>query len=203
MRSSDLPLRPDLAGPRTPLEAATDRLGVGVLVVDPDLHVLGANTWAQTLLGAGDPFTVTLRGVVARTTSETMALRNAVAGCDDVLPLRFSRGAQRSPIEAIISRLDPTRVLMLVRDPEQEHAIAASVLSRLYGLTIAEAEFARELVRGHSVESAAAVRGISVQTARTHLKRIFLKTDTNRQGQLIAELLAGPAAFLRISPSAL
>lgn len=204
MGSPDLSSRPDLAGARTPLEGATDRLAMGLLVVDSALRVLGANTWAQTLLGAGDPFKETLRGVVARTTNETVALRNAVACCgDEILPLRFSRVAPHSPIDVVIARLDPQSVLVLVRDPESEHDIAAPVLSRLYGLTAAEAELARELVHGHSIESAAAVRGISVQTARTHLKRIFLKTETNRQGQLIAELLAGPAALLRTPPAAL
>jgi DNA-binding CsgD family transcriptional regulator len=30
--------------------------------------------------------------------------------------------------------------------------------------------------------------GVSMNTIRTHLKRIFSKTDTNRQGELVALL---------------
>ena len=194
--SARLPVAPD----RTPLEDATDCLALGFLVIDAHLRVIGANVWARELLSTRDPFIETRLGMVARTTRETAALRNALDDCaSGPQALRFSRSAPHRPIDSVVSRIDPVRVLLLLRDPEQEHDIAPATLSRLYGLTASEADFARELVRGHSVESAAAVRGISVQTARTHLKRVFLKTETNRQAQLIAELLRGPAALLRSS----
>ncbi|OLC82548.1 MAG: hypothetical protein AUH72_06450 [Acidobacteria bacterium 13_1_40CM_4_65_8] len=55
----------------------------------------------------------------------------------------------------------------------------------MYGLTPAEAAFAVLLASGHSVESAAAKIGISVLTARTHLKRVFRKTRSHTQTQLV------------------
>ena len=47
-----------------------------------------------------------------------------------------------------------------------------------------------ELLRqGKSIEDAAAELFISAHTARTHLKRIFLKTDTHRQPELVVRMM--------------
>jgi DNA-binding CsgD family transcriptional regulator len=56
-----------------------------------------------------------------------------------------------------------------------------------------EAELARMLLEGHSLESASESLDIAIGTARVHLRNLFAKTDTNRQGDLIRLLtrLAG------------
>ena len=41
------------------------------------------------------------------------------------------------------------------------------------------------LARGRSLEEAAVERGVTLNTVRSQLKRIFTKTDTHRQGQLM------------------
>lgn len=63
-----------------------------------------------------------------------------------------------------------------------------SILSGLFDLTPAEAKLAAALAGGLSLEQAAAESGIQITTARTHLDRIFRKTGTSRQGQLVALL---------------
>jgi DNA-binding CsgD family transcriptional regulator len=47
------------------------------------------------------------------------------------------------------------------------------------------------LLQGKSVEEAAAVMGITVNTARTRLKRIYNKTGVRRQPELVRRLLLG------------
>ena len=66
-----------------------------------------------------------------------------------------------------------------------------------YGLTPAEAKLAVQLANGGSLEEAAEYLGISIHTARTHLKAIFAKTGTRRQSELVAMLLQGVLAFCR------
>lgn len=66
-------------------------------------------------------------------------------------------------------------------------------LLRLYGMTAAEARLAILLAGGHTLVAAARLLDVSVTTVRTHLQRIFSKTFTHSQGQLIALLLLGPA----------
>jgi DNA-binding CsgD family transcriptional regulator len=65
-----------------------------------------------------------------------------------------------------------------------------SVLCKLYGLTRGEAALASILLRGKSIEEAAAELFISPHTARTHLKRIFMKTDTHRQTELVVRIVS-------------
>jgi DNA-binding CsgD family transcriptional regulator len=60
----------------------------------------------------------------------------------------------------------------------------------LYGLTEAEARLTSGLLRGERLEDYAARTGISMNTARTHLKSVFAKTDTDLPGRAHAFALA-------------
>ncbi len=69
----------------------------------------------------------------------------------------------------------------------------------LYSLTHSEAELVRLLSQGNSLEEAAEVRGVSINTIRSHLRNIFLKTDTRRQGDLVRLVLTGVAPLRELS----
>lgn len=84
-------------------------------------------------------------------------------------------------------------VAMFINDPESHPQITPSALSTLYGLTLAEANLAHALVQGEPVQEAARTCGITVETARTYLKRIFSKTNVTRQTDLIRLILSTPA----------
>lgn len=71
-------------------------------------------------------------------------------------------------------------------------------LKRLYSLTPSEAKLAELLASGTDLPKAAMLLNISLSTVRTHLQRIYGKTDTHHQSELVALLLAGPAR-LRVS----
>lgn len=62
------------------------------------------------------------------------------------------------------------------------------VLHGLFDLTPSESRLAAVLSGGLSVAEAADRMGTTVKTARTYLDRIFAKTGTNRQSQLVALL---------------
>ena len=64
----------------------------------------------------------------------------------------------------------------------------AKTLSSL-GLTPAETRLAIALFKGQSVEAYAKEAGISINTARWHVKQIFAKTGVKRQSELIQTLL--------------
>lgn len=57
------------------------------------------------------------------------------------------------------------------------------------GLTPAETRLAVALFKGQSVEAYAKEAGISINTARWHVKQIYAKTGVNRQSELIQRLL--------------
>jgi DNA-binding CsgD family transcriptional regulator len=58
-----------------------------------------------------------------------------------------------------------------------------------FGLTLAEAKLALHLVGGETLRSAALKLGISYETTRSSLKRIFAKTQTCRQTELVLVIL--------------
>ena len=78
---------------------------------------------------------------------------------------------------------------MTISNPDQKALVSEQELTRLYGLTRGEAALATRMIQGKSLEGAATELFISAHTARTHLKRIFLKTETHRQSELVALLL--------------
>ncbi|MBB5577757.1 MULTISPECIES: helix-turn-helix transcriptional regulator [Rhizobium] len=77
-----------------------------------------------------------------------------------------------------------------IEDPEEKVHQRPATLTKLFGLTRAEAEIALMLAQGMTLHDIAAQRTVSYQTARAHLKSIYRKTDTNRQPEL-SLLLAG------------
>ena len=83
--------------------------------------------------------------------------------------------------------------VLFVSDPEREVQTPEQFIRDLYGLTPAEARLAMLLGRGHTLNDAAGALGISRNTAHTHLSRIFMKTDTSRQSDLVRRLLTAPA----------
>jgi len=63
-----------------------------------------------------------------------------------------------------------------------------TILTGLFDLTQAEVTLATALAKGSSLKEAAAEAGLRFSTVRTYLNRIFRKTGTNQQSQLVALL---------------
>jgi DNA-binding CsgD family transcriptional regulator len=63
-----------------------------------------------------------------------------------------------------------------------------TLLSRIFGLTPAESRLAAALANGSTLTQAARNLNISWETARTHLKTVFSKTNAHRQSELVALL---------------
>jgi DNA-binding CsgD family transcriptional regulator len=74
---------------------------------------------------------------------------------------------------------------LFVRVPEAAAAHEVQSLREAYGLTPAELQLVRGLVNGSSLKELAILNGISYETARTYLRRVFDKTGTNRQAALV------------------
>jgi DNA-binding CsgD family transcriptional regulator len=95
-----------------------------------------------------------------------------------ILPVH---GAARTPFLG-------ARVLLTLTAVEPRTGPKVALLTRVFGLTPAEARLATIIAEGLSLEHAAEKLGISKATARNHLLAVFAKTDTHRQGELIALL---------------
>ncbi len=90
----------------------------------------------------------------------------------------------------------PAAVLVFLADLDALHDPDAEILRGSFGLTPAEARVAGLLMQGRSVEELASALGIAANTARNHLKRLFSKTATKRQGELVRLLWCSPASLV-------
>jgi DNA-binding CsgD family transcriptional regulator len=89
----------------------------------------------------------------------------------------------------------PIAFVVLIYGPLQRRDIPLELLGEVYGLTPAQAEVARSLYAGHSVEETAAALGLSPNTVRTHLKAIFTRCEVKSQRELLHLLASGPVEF--------
>lgn len=114
-----------------------------------------------------------------------------------VLPRRDRRPVLLEPLSLSGAALGPFaagRVLLLLHDLERRQAaVSKALLITLFGLTNAEAALAASLGDGETLASSADSLQITKETARSHLKRIFAKTETNRQTELVALLARLPS----------
>jgi DNA-binding CsgD family transcriptional regulator/PAS domain-containing protein len=93
---------------------------------------------------------------------------------------------QESGAVGIIKRY----ALLLISDPSSGGPSSEAFLREKYRLTSAETGLALLLAKGHSLKETAELLGITLNTARTHLKRIFGKTAVNRQSSLVRLILS-------------
>jgi DNA-binding CsgD family transcriptional regulator len=198
---------------RLALAEVVDRLPTGVLLLDSQRRVVVRNQTAQRIVDLDDGFGIDRSGPSATDARENATLQKLIA---DALDARAgleqaSRGfttvtrpsGKREYALMVTPLLAPAMggastdvvVAIFVVDPEGGAPPVAEVLENLYSLTRSEAEIVRCLAMGLSLEEAAQARGISMNTARSHLKHAFAKTGTSRQGELVRLIIAGIGAI--------
>ncbi len=191
--------------------AVLDRVTLGAVLVDDQARPLLANRAAHRLAGEGDGFQLDQRGVRAASAAQTRELRQLVAAVSQRRggslgergeTLRLHRPSGRIPYEVLVLPLprghhddlfSEAAAVVFVTDPESNVQTPEQFVRGLYDLTHAEAQLAMLLARGHSLSEASDLLGVSRNTVHTHLSRIFVKTGTSRQSELIRRLLTAPA----------
>jgi DNA-binding CsgD family transcriptional regulator len=184
-------------------EEALNQLNAGLFLLANDGRISFANRMAQALLRQGEGIK-SLGGKLVATQqqdrgrfSEFIARAAGQAtGTHMVQATRVEREAGHRPLQAWAAPL-PTHpgnfltqsslsdLMLVVIDPELSAAPPVEALKALYGLTDAEARLTCGLLEGARLEDYADRVGISMNTARTHLKSVFAKTDTDRQSELM------------------
>ncbi len=195
----------DLLLQRDAAAQALDYLQRGILVTDAATRVLFSSRTADKILRSADGLYLRPEGLSTSRPEETADLRglvryaassNADADTPGVMgvwrpSLKRMLLLRITPLHVQLGPLDPIihRAAVFVHDPATPTLIDEAALSRLYGLTRAESHLVVLLLKGVNVQQASAALGVSLNTVRTHLKHIFVKTDTNRQTQLVSLLL--------------
>lgn len=189
--------------------AVLEALTLPIFIVTCDGVVAFLNRAAQNILSRNDG--VELAGLAhrrllqARDAESNRRLQLALRATADPqqceLPdlIQLRRTTQQTPYIATISPLPPrygeptsghTRVLLVtLSDPDARPAVTAHSLRRLYGLTATEASVAIALAAGTSPAEISARNEVSLYTTKAHMRRIFEKTGTRRQSEVMRLVL--------------
>ncbi|MGY4306601.1 DNA-binding CsgD family transcriptional regulator [Bradyrhizobium sp. USDA 4369] len=193
------------------VSTSLSHLPFALMAVDAGLRILARNETAEQILSDRNSGLSQRRGVlVTSDIQSTTRLQRLVAdacsagrsslpgvGGDlfivpalpagDPAALAISVGPSMSVGTPTIA-LEPCAVVIARRFSQELPAGFAEAIAQLFELTPQEARVAAAIAAGQSLKQAADLIGIRVSTARTHLGRIFGKTGTSQQSQLVALL---------------
>ncbi len=180
-----------------------DWMDQGVLLVTPAAILVHANRIAQSLLGAADGLSAAGGVVACHRADETGRLRRSIRAVSAVaaaLPalLVAHRPSGRRPLSLLVAPLgggealapDRPGACILVNDADRIEPATERHLLEMYDLTRAEARTALALLDADRLQDIADRFGVSLSAIRIHLQRVYEKTDTHRQAELVRLLLA-------------
>ncbi len=187
---------------------ATERLETlqqGAMLADVSARVACANATARAMLVDGHGIFLDKGRLAAAGGSEI--LRKAIASCARTSPSFDGPGGEfdiprelpQSPIHVMVSPLSSKNrlaevpwiglsapvAIITVSDPDMDRQRQKINLRCRFGLSDAESGVAIEILKGDGRRAAARRLGISETTAKTHLAKIFEKTGTHRQAELV------------------
>jgi DNA-binding CsgD family transcriptional regulator len=184
------------------LIASLESAGMAALALDRDGAVVGATQAGEALLAAdftqvngalslkesaGRAAFGALERLKADLRSSAPTSQQGAFAIDrpDKAPILCTPLHHKTPTHEALSEV---RTLLILKDLAAPAALSGDVLMRLYGLTPAEADVARQIAAGLSVEEISRARAVAEVTTRTILRAVFRKTGASRQGELAAML---------------
>lgn len=181
------------------LDQVINHLPLGVALVDSQGTVLHMNRALLSTLRGNVP----MRMEAGRLVSEPAEAFRQVLGSvfsqtQTGIPVRLGKVQDPRSILLWTTRLVKGRnqtgegLAMVMVASRQHRALTEEGLRSLFDLTPAEARLVQHLSMGSSVEEASIAQDISINTAKTQLKRVFSKMGVKRQSELIQTVYSSP-----------
>jgi DNA-binding CsgD family transcriptional regulator len=186
---------------RSGFQALFEHSACALFVVDALARVRHANASAERLIAAGLGLSVQqgkLRATDANATRKLHALIGAANDSDSdrrtggVMALSSPTRQKPASVSVTPARSEGAVLfdrqpfaLVCVTDPEMGAGSCEEQLRAVFALSPAEARTAAQLLAGNSLRQAAEELHLSYNTLRVHLSRIFFKTGTHSQSDLM------------------
>jgi DNA-binding CsgD family transcriptional regulator len=181
---------------RDNLAEVLDRLAVAVIMVDPKQRIVHKNTAADDVLTGGGPLTSTHGVLTSDNAQSREALRQAAMAPDldlKSIPLKGRNGefmvATVLPLNSGLRKASAkpltASAAVFVHHPPIVDDGLVTTLSAAFRLTGAEARVMASLLEGLQISDIAQRYAVAVTTVRTQIQRLFEKTNTKRQSDLV------------------
>lgn len=187
------------------MTTALNNTDVGILLVDAQGQVTFANDVAESLLAQHDGLRRKGDALFGARLADTLRLQAALEHAISPDPhqigkpispvVALHRAAGRPLLAAIVAAegehdvVGASAAVIYVVDPDQDLRTVVEPACKLYGLSPVETRLACLLANGTSLAESAKAMRVTEQTARSYLKQVFIKTDTNRQAELVRLML--------------
>jgi DNA-binding CsgD family transcriptional regulator len=166
-----------------------DHFNVGV-ILSGEKSAVPVNTAAQATIDNGSGLNIINNQLWASEPTEQRVLRKMM---DETLLDGYERAMTISPddprsrIFLLIHRFDaePFSHVIYCIDPQQNTYVSPDLLATWLNLTPKQSQVAARIAGGQPIDEAAVELGMTVGTARTHLKHIYMKTQCANQLQLV------------------
>ncbi len=208
-------------------ETAFDMMGSAAFLVDHTGCIHHRNRLAERCLQAGGRLQSQQGRLIASNSNENvelqMLIRRATAragraawlGTARIFPaahggaMHITRPDSASVLQVAVLPLPEQSsmvnarsfAMVFVLDAEAPAQGRGPLMHRLFSLTPTEGRLADLLLQGLEVREAAERLRITLATARFHLKRIFVKTRTHRQSELMRLMLSLPGVEEEVGPT--
>ena len=185
------------------LEATLDALAAGVYLTDRHVRIIYMNRAAEHQVRAGNALSIEndrlapvdrqARAALAKAIAEAMTDEAGMptGGVTLALPAREGTGLVVTVLPLIrgerhnVCGAFAATAAIFMQDPVVVPPFPGEAFAKLYALTGGELRVLLAMAPGLSVKEAAEVLGISEATAKTHLQRVYGKTGTSKQTELM------------------
>ncbi len=194
---------------------ALEQFAVPVFVVNSSGRVRFVNAAGRAIIAARDGLCIVNGRLEALRIDETAELAELIHGAALARrqgystsggSLSVTRQGNRPAFDLVVAPLSPSRsgtdwpiedaALVVASRQKPASARAAVALQKQFNLTPAETRLALRLGEGIDPKELAERLSVSINTIRTQLQRLYGKTGTKRQAELVQLVLTHPATII-------
>jgi DNA-binding CsgD family transcriptional regulator len=191
------------------IQGTVDHVSVPLIEIDDDKRVLWMNGFAHEQISNHPFLVISGNHLRARNRMHEANLQDAVKWASGMVRTHWTKEPLDRLARAVIlgesEDAAPQFCWVLVEDgkilvsfnDDQMVARRVAIAEGIYGLTAAQAQLAQLLAQGRDLPRCAEKLGVSINTVRTHLQRMFDRTGARSQSALVGILLSAEAPTAR------
>ena len=182
------------------LQATLDRVQAGLILLPADGEALFVNAAMQALTKQNDGFVLGRNGRPlvtnpdARRRFDALLASVATGGFGGIVAAPRNSGRDyivlvapvpSSPMQSNWERKEPGGAIVIVHDPDSGTSNTSEILEQGLGLSKGAARLVAALAADHDLKTFAASEGITIHTARFHLRNALSRTGAKTQSEVV------------------